>query len=98
MEFGLTKEERLHLRTLAEKATSGPWVAIRSVFGEPYPDTQFGYVIGFPAGGAWKLRFNSDRKGYYGSGTKSGPRPARQAGPLNALHSATSCFMRCRAR
>ena len=27
-------------------------------------EPQFGYVIGFPAGGTWKLRFNSDWKGY----------------------------------
>jgi 1,4-alpha-glucan branching enzyme len=27
-------------------------------------EPQFGYVVGFPAGGAWKLRFNSDWKGY----------------------------------
>jgi 1,4-alpha-glucan branching enzyme len=25
---------------------------------------QDGYVIGFPAGGTWKLRFNSDWQGY----------------------------------
>jgi len=27
-------------------------------------DAQDGYVIGFPAAGTWKLRFNSDWQGY----------------------------------
>jgi len=28
------------------------------------PELQVGYVIGFPAEGTWKLRFNSDWQGY----------------------------------
>jgi 1,4-alpha-glucan branching enzyme len=29
-----------------------------------FSDVQDGYVIGFPAAGTWKLRFNSDWQGY----------------------------------
>jgi 1,4-alpha-glucan branching enzyme len=35
-------------------------VVVANFFHEP----QDGYVIGFPAAGTWKLRFNSDWQGY----------------------------------
>ena len=35
-------------------------VIVANFFREP----QDGYVIGFPAAGIWKLRFNSDWRGY----------------------------------
>ena len=35
-------------------------VVVANFFHEPHD----GYVIGFPAAGSWKLRFNSDWQGY----------------------------------
>ena len=44
-----------------EKGGPGDDVVIVANF---YHEPQDGYVIGFPTGGAWKLRFNSDWNGY----------------------------------
>ncbi len=44
-----------------DKGGSGDDVVVIANF---YREAQYDYVIGFPAQGAWKLRFNSDWQGY----------------------------------